>query len=52
MSCNLPAIIRENCAHLPASDREKLLSVLLKFVTLFDGTLGHPNQGTAEAVPT
>jgi hypothetical protein len=37
---DLPASIRENCSHLTASDREKLLSVLLKFVLLFDGTLG------------
>jgi hypothetical protein len=37
---DLPAIVRENCSHLTASDREKLLSVLLKFESLFDGTLG------------
>jgi hypothetical protein len=37
---DLPAIIRENCSHLTASDREKLLSVLLRFESLFDGTLG------------
>ncbi len=37
---DLPAIIRENCSHLTASDREKLLSVLLKFELLFNGTLG------------
>jgi hypothetical protein len=37
---DLPAIIRENCSHLTASDREKLLSVLLRFKSLFDGTLG------------
>jgi hypothetical protein len=35
---DLPAIIRENCSHLTASNREKLLSVLLKFEFLFDGT--------------
>jgi hypothetical protein len=28
---DLPAIIRENCSHLTAAEREKLLSVLLKF---------------------
>jgi hypothetical protein len=27
---DLPAIIRENCSQLKASDREKLLSLLLK----------------------
>ncbi len=37
---DLPAIIRENRSHLTASDRERLLSVLLKFELLFDGTLG------------
>jgi hypothetical protein len=37
---DLPAIIRENCNHLTATDREKLLSVLLKFKLLFHSTLG------------
>jgi hypothetical protein len=37
---DLPAIIRENCSHPTASNREKLLSVLLEFKSLFDGTLG------------
>jgi hypothetical protein len=37
---DFPAIIRENCSHLTAAKREKLLSVLLKFELLFDGTLG------------
>ncbi len=37
---DVPAIIRENCSHLTASDREKLLSVLLRIESLFDGTLG------------
>jgi hypothetical protein len=36
---DLPAIIRENCSHLTASDREKLLLLLLRFESLFDGTL-------------
>jgi hypothetical protein len=40
---DLPAIIRENCSHLKASVREKLLSVLLRFESLFDGTLGDWN---------
>ncbi len=35
-----PAIIREHCSHQRASNREKLLSVLLKFELLFDGSLG------------
>jgi hypothetical protein len=37
---DLPAIIRENCSHLTASNREKLLSVLLIFEWLFNSTLG------------
>ncbi len=37
---DLPAIIRENRSHLTAHKREELLSVLLKFKPLFDGTLG------------
>jgi hypothetical protein len=37
---DLPVIIRENCSHLTASNREKLLSVLLKFDSFLDGTLG------------
>ena len=40
---DLPAIVRENCSHLKAFDREKLLSVLLKFELLVDGTLGDWN---------
>ncbi len=40
---NLPAIVRDNCSHLQASDREKLLSMLLKFELLFDDMLGDWN---------
>ncbi len=40
---DLPAVIRENCSHLKASDKEELLSVLLSFKLLFDGTLGDWN---------
>jgi hypothetical protein len=40
---DLPAIIRENCSHLKASNREKLLSVLLQFKPIFNGTLGDWN---------
>jgi hypothetical protein len=39
-NADLPAIIRENRSHLTTSDKEKLISVLLKFESLFDGTLG------------
>jgi hypothetical protein len=34
---DFPVIVREICSHLQASDREKLLPVLLKFESLFDG---------------
>jgi hypothetical protein len=37
---DIPAIARENCSHLKASDRERLPSMLLKFKSLFNGTLG------------
>ncbi len=37
---DLPAIVRDNCKHLNPSERESLLSLLLKFKQLFDGTLG------------
>jgi hypothetical protein len=40
---DIPAIVRENCSHLDASDREKLLSILTSFELLFDGTLGDWN---------
>ncbi len=40
---DLLAIVRENCSHIEASGKEKLLSVLLKFELLFDGTLGDWN---------
>jgi hypothetical protein len=40
---DLPAMLREDCSHQEASNREKLLSVLPKFVLLFDGTLGDWN---------
>jgi hypothetical protein len=40
---DIPAIIRENCSHLSATDREKLLSLLLKYEELFDGMLGDWN---------
>jgi hypothetical protein len=37
---DIPAIVRENCSHLSATDREKLLSMLLRFKPLFDEMLG------------
>jgi hypothetical protein len=41
---NLPAIVKDNCAHLTPLHREKLLSLLLEFEWLFDGTLGDWNR--------
>jgi hypothetical protein len=41
---DLPAIVMENCSHLQASGREKLLSMLLKFELLFNGTIGDWNR--------
>ncbi len=40
---DIPAIVRENCSHLSATDREKLLSLLLKYEELSDGTLADWN---------
>jgi hypothetical protein len=41
---DLPVIVRDNCSHLQPSHREKLLSLQLKYKTLFDGTLGDWNR--------
>ncbi len=41
---DLPVIVRDNCSHLQPSHREKLLSLLLKYETLSDGTLGDWNR--------
>jgi hypothetical protein len=41
---DLPVIVQDNCSHLQPSHREKLLSLLLKYETLFDGTLGDWNR--------
>jgi hypothetical protein len=35
---NLPAIVKDNCHHLTPLQRENLLSLLLKYKSLFDGT--------------
>jgi hypothetical protein len=42
---DLPAIVivRDDCSHLKDSDREKLLSMLLKFESLLDCMLGDRN---------
>ncbi len=41
---NLPAIVKDNCFHLTPSQQEKLLSLLLNYEPLFDGTLGDWNR--------
>jgi hypothetical protein len=41
---NLPEIVKDNCSHLEPSQQEKLLSLLLDYELLFDGTLGDWNQ--------
>ncbi len=41
---NLPEIVKDNCSHLEPSQREKLLSLLLDYKSLFDGTLGDWNR--------
>jgi hypothetical protein len=40
---DLPAIVRKNYSHIKTSDGEKLLSVMINFELLFDGTLGNWN---------
>ena len=44
VKADLPAIVEDNCAHLTPLQREKLLSLLLKYESLFDGTLGDWNR--------
>ncbi len=41
---NLPEIIKDTCPHLTPSQQDKLLSLLLDFESLFDGTLGDWNR--------
>ena len=36
----LALIIAQHCTHLSASEQQQLLTLLLKFEELFDGTLG------------
>ncbi len=43
VKADLPAIVKDNCKHLNPSERESLLSLLLTFEQLFDGTLGEWN---------
>ena len=44
VKADLPDIVKDNCSHLTPLQREKLLSLLLKNESLFDGTLGGWNR--------
>jgi hypothetical protein len=37
---NLQSIVRDNCKHLSADQKKKLLQLLTKYESLFDGSLG------------
>jgi hypothetical protein len=37
---DLQSIVRDNCKHLSAAQQKKLLQLLKKYKSLFDGTLG------------
>jgi hypothetical protein len=37
---DLQSIVRDNCKHLSANQQKKLLQLLKKYESLFDGTLG------------
>jgi len=39
-----PAIVNDSCSRLTPLQQEKLLSLLLKYESLFDGTLGDWNR--------
>ena len=41
---DLPEIVRTSCPHLTPSERDMLLSLLLDYESLFDGTLGDWNR--------
>ncbi len=43
---DLPEIVRTSCPHLTPSERDMLLSLLLNYKSLFDGTLGDWNRPT------
>ena len=44
---DLPEIVRTSCPHLTPSERDMLLSLLLDYELLFDGTLGDWNSPPA-----
>jgi hypothetical protein len=37
---DLRSIVRDNCKHLSTDQQKKLLQLLMKYESLFDGTLG------------
>jgi hypothetical protein len=37
---DLQSVVRDNCKHLSANQQKKLLQLLKKYESLFDGTLG------------
>jgi hypothetical protein len=37
---DLQSVVRDNCKHLSADQQKKLLQLLKKYESLFDGTLG------------
>ncbi len=37
---DLQSVVRDNCKHLSADQQKKLLQLLKKYKSLFDGTLG------------
>ena len=41
---NLPEIVKDTCPHLEPSQRDMLISLLLDFKSLFDGTLRDLNR--------
>jgi hypothetical protein len=43
----IPEIVRTSCPHLMPSERDMLLSLLLDYESLFDGTLGDWNRPPA-----
>jgi hypothetical protein len=40
LKADLQSIVRDNCKHLSANQQKKLLQLLTKYKSLFDGTLG------------
>ena len=37
---DLPKVVNDNCSHLSSTQKDELLDLLLKYESLFDGTLG------------